>query len=338
MTDEKPAPRFAVVGTGAIGQVMHIPILAERDDVDLAVLSDLDLPKARTIADRFGVAEVIAPDEVLRRDDLDAVVLCTPNALHEEMAVQALEAGKHVFVERPLALTPEGVARVVAAGKKAGRAVVVGQSHRFRPEIAALRALVAGGEIGKVYAVRGSWLTRAVPTTRSNWRQQPDVAGGGALIDLGVPSIDLCLWLVGYPAPTRVSCVVTRGDHPVEDAATVMFETEGGAAFSVEVSNRFFAGVDRYYARVMGTDGSASLPPLEVYKQLGGRPLDVTPQQPAPQGRENPYTNAYRRLLDYFVRGVSGRAAVESPGDQVQLMGLIRAAYRSAEEGRQVAL
>ena len=158
------------------------------------------------------------------------------------------------------------------------------------------------------------------------------------MVDLGVPAIDLCLWLIGYPAVKRVSCVMSPKGSVVEDAATLMAETEGGVALSLEVSNRLFAADDRYFARVMGTEGSGSLPPLEVYKQLGGRPIEVTPRQPRPSGGENPYTNAYRRQLDDFVQSVAGRRTLALPHEQVALMALIEAAYRAAEAGREVEL
>lgn len=337
MSDRGPL-RFAVVGTGAISQIMHVPILAEREDVELAVVADVDELKARTVAQRFGVPETVGMEAVLEREDLDAVVICTPNGLHEEQAIAALKAGKHVFVERPLALTPEGTERVLAAARAAGTKLVVGLPHRFRPEVAALRAYVAGGDMGDLYAVRGSWLTRRVPIMRPTWRQDPVVSGGGALMDLGVPSMDLCMWLVGYPKVARVTCMTARGDHEVEDAATLMAETECGIAITLEVSSRYFAGADRYYARVMGTEGSGSLPPLEIFKQLGGRPLEVTPRQPRPRGGENPYTNAYRRQLDYFVRAVAGTVDAPLPEEQVALMALIQAAYRAADERREVAV
>lgn len=332
----KGLPRFAVIGTGAISQVVHVPILAERSDVDLAVVADLDVAKAKNVAERFDIQEATDADAVLTRPDLDVVVVCTPNHLHEELAVAALEAGKHVFVERPMAPTPEGVERILAAARSSGKVLVASQPQRFRPEVAALRAFVAGGELGSIYAVRGSWLTRRVPVMRPTWRQSREYAGGGALVDLGVPSLDLCMWLVGYPRITRVSCVVTKGAFEVEDAATMMAFSEDGIAFTLEVSSRYFAGEDRFYARVMGAEGSGSLPPLEVYKQLGGRPLEVTPRQPRPRGGENPYTNAYRRQLDQFVRAVSNQAEVPLPEEQADLMRLIRAAYRSAETGGEV--
>jgi predicted dehydrogenase len=203
--------------------------------------------------------------------------------------------------------------------------------------VVALRNFIAGGELGEVYAVRGSWMTRLMPGSRHSWRYDRG-AGGGALMDLGVPALDLCLWLIGFPTMKRVSCVMSPKGSGVEDAATLMAETEDGIALSLEVSNRLFAADDRYFARVMGTEGSGSLPPLEVYKQLGGRPIEVTPRQPRPSGGENPYTNAYRRLLDDFVQSVAGRSAVALPHEQVALMALIEAAYRAAETGREVEL
>ena len=328
--------RVGVIGTGAISQVVHVPIFAEREDVDLLVVADADEHKARALSQRFGVPHVSSAEETIARQDLDAVVICTPNHLHEEMAIAALEAGKHVFVERPLAISSQGAGRVIDVAEREGKILVVGMPHRFRPGVAALRNFIAGGELGDLYAVRGSWMTRLMPASRHTWRYDREEAGGGALMDLGVPALDLCLWLVGFPAMKRVSCVTSPADGSTEDAATLMAETVDGIALTLEVSNRLFAGEDRYYARVMGTEGSGSLPPLEVFKQLGGRPIEVTPRQPRPRGGENPYTNAYRRLLDDFVQSVAGRSDAELPREQIALMALIEAAYRSAEAGREV--
>ena len=335
MTGKQPV-RVGVIGTGAISQVVHVPILSERTDVALVAVADADMHKAEAISRRFEVPLVMESDDVLQWDELDAVVVSTPNHLHEQMAVAALGAGKHVLVERPLATSSAGVRRVLDAAAAAGRCLTVGMAHRYRPTVSALRAFATGGELGRVYSVRGSWLTRLAPVPRPTWRQNRERAGGGALMDLGVPALDLCMWLVGHPQVRRVSASVTYGDHEVEDAATVWAETGDGLALSVEVSNRYFSGNDRYYARVMGTEGSGSLPPLQVYRQFGGRPLEVTPRQPTPRGGENAYTNAYRRQIDHFIRGVSGESQVKLPAEQEGLMALIEAAYRSASEGAEV--
>jgi predicted dehydrogenase len=337
MNDAAPI-RLGVVGTGAISQIVHVPIFAEREDVALVALADRDPHKAETLSRRFEVPLVLDAQELIEADDVDAVVLCTPNALHEAQAVAALEAGKHVLVERPLALTAEGARRVIEAADKAERVLMVGMPHRFRPEVVALRDFVAGAELGEVHAAHGSWMTRASPAMRSKWRQDPAVAGGGALMDLGIAALDLCLWVIGYPDMKRVSCVLGAEEGLVETAATLMAETVDGAVLTLAVSNQLFAKEDRYYARVLGTEGTGSLPPLQVFRQAGGRPMDITPRQPRPRGGENPYTNAYRRLLDEFVRSILGTVETELPREQPALMALIAAAYRAAEAGREVEL
>lgn len=336
MTEARDPVRLGIIGAGAISQVVHLPIFAERKDVDLVALADADVHKAETLSRRFGVPLVMGADDLLDFDEIDAVVICTPNAIHEEMAIAALESGKHVLLERPAAATSKGVVRVLAAAERASRVLTIGLPHRYRPEAIALRSFVEGGELGDLYSMRGSWLTRSMPMSRSTWRRDPGVAGGGALVDLGIPALDLSMWIVGFPTAKRVSCVVASGDGEVEHSATLMIETTEGIAFSLEVTNRLFAGEDRYYVRVMGSEGSGSLPPLEVYKQLGGRPIEVTPRQPLPRGRENAYMNAYRRLLDHFVRCVSGVSTTSLPTEQVHVMEIIEAAYRSAESGREV--
>lgn len=330
--------RVGIIGTGAISQVVHLPILTERTDVTVAGVCDVDQPKAETIADRFGVQSVARDEDLITDDEIDAVIICTPTYLHENLAIAALQAGKHVLVERPLALTAEATQNVVDAARQADRCLMVGMSHRFRPDAGALAAFVAGGELGNVFAVRGSSLTRRLPFGRITWRQQPEQAGGGALMDLGVQALDLGFWLVGHPKITRVSAAMKGGESGVEASATVLAVSEGGIAFDIEVSWGLFAEADQHFSRVMGTEGSGSLPPLQVHKQLGGRPMNVTPRQPKTRGGESLFTNAYRRLLDEFVRAILGRCDLPLPDEQVELMRVVEAAYVSAREQREVAL
>ena len=338
MSPRREPVRVGVVGTGAISQIVYLPILAERVDVDLAAVSDVDVHKASALAERFQVSRVLDDQALFDDEDVEAVFLCTPNHLHEDQAIRALAGGKHVLVERPVAFTAEGVAGIESAARAAGKAVVAGMAHRFRPDVAALASFVAGGELGRVYAAHGAWLNRKIPLQRTTWRQRRDEAGGGALMDLGVPALDLCLWLVGYPPIRRVRAALAHGEYEVEDAATLMAEAENGMALTVEVSWSWFSGDDHHSARLLGTEGAGSLPPLQIYKQLGGRPLDVTPRQPLPRGGENPYTNAYRREIDHFLRVVVGESEAPFPAEQARLMALVAAAYRSASEGREVEL
>jgi predicted dehydrogenase len=138
---------------------------------------------------------VVSDEELLQGDLVDGVVISTPNHLHEDQALAALKAGKHVLVERPLAFTAKGVDRLLTAARKAGRVLMAGMSHRYRPDAAALSSVVAGGELGRVYQVRGSWLNRKLHLNRPTWRQNAKLSGGGALMDLGIPALDLCLFM-----------------------------------------------------------------------------------------------------------------------------------------------
>lgn len=329
--------RVGVLGAGAIAQLVHLPILSERDDARVLAISDADASKAEAIAERFEIPRVLADREILEHPELDALVVSTPNYLHQEQAIGGLEAGKDVLVERPLAFTGRGVEEVIRTAEEAGRSVTVGMSHRYRPDVGALRSFVAGGELGPIHAVRAAWLKREMPLARVTWRQRLEEAGGGALMDLGVQALDLSLWLLDYPELERVVAVTRKGDHEVEASASVMVVTAEEAVLQVEVTNGYYADGDEHYLRVMGSQGSGSLPPLRVHKQLGGRPMEVTPEQP-PRQRENPYTSAYRRQLDHFVRMVAGEAESALPREQVRLMSLVEAAYRSAEQRREVEL
>jgi predicted dehydrogenase len=328
----------AVLGTGAISQIVYLPILAERSDVNLVAVSDVDRHKARALADRFKVRRVADDEELFADPELEAVVVCTPNHLHESQATAALQGGKHVLVERPVALHPTGVVRLQEAAARAQKKVVAAMMHRYRPDVAALASFVTGGELGRIYAAHGAWLNRRIPVQRLTWRQRRVEGGGGALMDLGVPALDLCLWMLGYPQLKSVKATLAVGEYEVEDAATVMVESAAGVAITVDVSWSYFAGEDLHYTRILGTEGSAWLAPLQVYKQLGGRPLEVTPRQPLPRGGENPYTNAYRREIDHFLRAIKGESEAPFPSEQAHLMALIAAAYRSAQEGHEVAL
>jgi len=334
----RPRVRVGLAGAGAITQVVHLPILAERDDVEVVALADTDELKAATIGRRFGVDRIVGDEALYESDDIDGILICAPSYRHEELTIQALERGKHVLVERPLSLSRSGAQRVVEAAAQAEGRVVMGLAHRFRPDVAALRAFIAGGELGTVSAVHASWLNRKVRQVRTTWRQRAEESGGGALMDLGVQALDLVLWLLGYPELRSVRARIYGEEFEVEEEAHLDADTIEGTTIGLAASWRHHGPADIHSVRVLGSEGGATLPPLSVYKQLGGRPLDVTPRQPIPRGGEDLFTNAYRRQIDHFVRVLMGEAEAPLPSGQIALMGLIEGAYRSAKEGRTVQL
>lgn len=335
MTDG-PNIRVGVLGLGAIAQVVHLPILSQMKGVDVVSACDADQAKAKAIAARFGIDRVHRSDEeVFKADDLDAIVICTPSHLHEAQACAALESGRHVLVEKPIALDAEAAARVVNTAEKSGRAVMVAMNNRYRPDAAALKPFVEGGELGDVFLVRGAWLNRKVRVVRPTWRHRKATAGGGALMDLGVQTLDLALWLAGFPTIESVMCHVHAGEGiEVEDTAAMVLRLANGGALSLTVGWSLVAERDRHYLRVLGTRGSGAISPLSVYKEVETGLLDVTPKI-AP-GRENLYTASYRQEMQHFLAVVRGEEEHPPQREQVAIMRLIALAYQSAVEKREI--
>jgi predicted dehydrogenase len=331
VTDERRVIRIALLGTGSIAQVVHLPILSSLPGVKLQALADVDRPRATAIAQRMGIPQVCRTDEeAFASPEIDAVVICTPSHLHEAQAIAALRAGKHVLVEKPLALDAAGAERVVKVAKEEGRCLMVAMNNRYRPDVLALKPFARGGELGDLFSMRAAWLNRKIRLPRPTWRHRKATAGGGALIDLGTQLLDLALWTLDYPKVERLVAHVHPGEGmEVEDAASMMVWIKGGPLISLEVTWSLLAERDRHSLQVLGTRGAASMSPLSVYKEVEHGLLDVTP--PLQPGRENLYTASYRRVLTDFVDRVRRGETAQLPWEQVELMRLIALAYRSAE-------
>ncbi len=330
--------RVGVIGAGAISQVAHLPVLRRLPGVEVAAICDNDLSKAQALATRFEVKDTYDDiEEVLRYANVDAVVICTPNHLHEIHVTSALAAGAHVLCERPLALNLAGVERVLQASEKYGKRVMVGMNHRFRSDVQAVRGFLAGGDLGPLQAVRGGWYTFQPSRQLLGWRLRREQAGGGAMLDLGLPLIDLGLWLAGWPAPKRISAHLTApGKDGVEDMGSVLIVCENGVSITVDVSWRHMGEGERFWFDLVGAKGSAAIQPLRIFKEQHGTPMDVTPK--GATGRETPFTQSYRAEWTYFLAVIKGDVNAPPPRDQLALQRVLDAVYRSADEGHDVLL
>ena len=335
MTVQRPPVRVAVLGAGAIAQVAHLPVLSRMRGVEIAAISDRDAHTARTVAARYGAPAAKTTDDLLKDDSIQAVVICTPSARHEENVRDALQAGKYVLCEKPLALSAGGVERILAEPGASDR-LLVAMNQRFRPDARALRSFVTSGELGEVYYLKAGWLNRARPVGRS-WRERRS-SGGGALMELGIQMLDLGLWILGYPRALRVSAHTHRAaGSEVEDAAALMVRLEGDRVLSLEVTWSLLAKKDRQFLHLLASAGSGTLSPLAVYREMGTGLANVTPVLPPGSG-ENVFTASYRNELHHFVEVVRGEKKPDPAADHVRLMRIMEAAYRSAEEGREIEL
>ena len=330
----RPLTRIAVVGAGAISQLAHLPVVSKMRGAQLVAICDNDRAKARALADRFDVPDTFTDiEDLLESGDLDAVIIATPNHLHEPHVLSALAAKVHVLCERPLALSARGVERILAAATRADRYVIVGNNHRFRNDVQMLDSFLRGGELGKMTAVRAGAYHLRRPA--EGWRHRRAEAGGGAFLEFGLPVLDLALWLADFPEPTRVWAHMDRakGASAVEDAMMVQLEFTNGVVFSFDVNGSYVGEDDRWWFEVVSSRGSARLAPLRVVKELNGRATDVSPTGGA--ARENAFIQSYRSELAHFVAVLQGQTAYEQATDQVAVYKLIETIYKAAEEGRE---
>ncbi len=329
--------RVGLVGAGAIAQLAHLPVLSKIKGAQLVALCDNDGPKASALAERLGIPDVFTDfEDLLELDQVDAVVIATPNHLHEPHVLRALKSKVDVLCERPLSLTSRGVERIIAAAKSSGRKVVVGNNHRFRSDVQQLNRFIQGGELGRLIGVRAGQYQLA--TSRTGWRFRRPEAGGGAFFEHGFPLVDLALWLADFPEPVRVNAHMDRGRGvgTVEDAMIVHVECAGGISFSFDVSWAYVGQEERWWFEVLSARGSARLAPLRVVKMLNGKPTDVSPSGAA--ARESVFLQSYRAELAHFIAVVNEETPYDPPEDQLVVMKLIEAIYKAAEDGREVRL
>ena len=328
--------RIGMVGAGAIAQVAHLPVLRKLKGVEIVAICDNDGAKARALAQRMGIGGAYTDiEELLEFGKVDAVVICTPNHLHEAHALSALAAGAHVVVERPIALTSAGVARVLRAAEKAKRNVLVAMNHRFRSDVQAVQKFLAGGELGEIATIRCGWHVFRAPRHQLGWRSRRAESGGGVMMDLGLPMLDLALWLAGRSPVVRVSAHV-KGTGQVDEIAAAHLFCENGISIFCDVSWRYVGEGERTWVDVQASKGSASISPFRVFKELHGAPVDVTPTGAA--SREHQFIASYRSEWAYFLAGVRGEVALVPPEDQVRLHKVIETIYKSADEQRDIKL
>lgn len=332
--------RLGIVGAGAVTQVGHLPALKRMRDIEVVGICDTDLPKARALADRFGVPDAFTDiEELLEYEEaLDALLICTPSHLHESHIQAALTAGVNVLVERPMALTPAGAAKLIKLAQRRERVLMVGANHRYRPDIQQIRSFVQSGELGDLESIRASWFMARAGRTGLGWRQKRELAGGGAMLDLGLSLLDLSLWLTGYrPVERVVATFPARGrEQAIEPSGTAMLVLEGGVSVQLDVSWRYVGPGERLSFEVRASRGSASINPLAIWKDFHGVAQDVVSS--GAHSRETAFTLGLRAQWAHFVAAVRQESPAPSLQEQVTLLKVMEAIYASAEQGKAVTL
>lgn len=332
-----------LVGGGAVAQVAHLPAYRRLRTARLIAICEREAPKRRALRERAEVDHAVATlDELLEIDEVQAVDICLPSDLHRDAVIRSLEAGKHVLCEKPLGLTAQEVEDVIAAQQRSGKVVLVGMNNRYRDDSILLKEAVDQGSLGEVYYARARWHKRRDAMRLDTWYYQTDRAGGGVVMDLGAPMLDLALWLCDYPDPERVGASFYHHlGVDVEDTAVLSVRCAGGLTISVETSwnqiwhrKQAVLGERDHFFTLVGTEGSGLLDPLRVYQRMHGNLVNVTPTSRRRGG--NLYMESYEREIAFFAEVVTGREEAPALSEQLALARLLDATRRSAAEGCEV--
>lgn len=255
MGSGKKVLKVGIIGCGGIGNGKHMPSLAKIPEVQMVAFCDIVPERAQDAAKKYGTEEAeVYSDyrELLKDSSIDAVHVCTPNKSHADITVAALEAGKHVMCEKPMAKTSADALRMVETAKRTGKKLTIGYQNRFRNDSQYLQKLCSEGELGEIYYAKAHAIRRrAVPTWGVFLNEEEQ--GGGPLIDIGTHALDLTLWMMNNYKPKSVMGSVYRklgdkkdsanawgswdpGKFTVEDSAFGFITMENGATIVLESS------------------------------------------------------------------------------------------------------
>lgn len=330
--------RVGVVGCGAQSQLAHIPALRQNRNVEIVALCDPDIRKINHLRRLHGIPRHFLDFDDLKLDDgIDAVVIATPNHLHAPMAIAAMEYGKDVLCEVPLALNSDEAAAMIATADRLGRRLFPCLNTRLRPDVQTIRKFIEGGELGDVYYCKTGWLQGREMWSLAGWRGQRIRAGGGAFLSLGTPLLDFALWLLRPHKPQSITGVVhlRPGRSDVEDTAFAMLRLDGGALLTVEVGWSVTLDSDFRYFNAFGSAGAALLNPIQIHKEMHGHLVNVTPRI-ATKGMQRA---SYRLLHDLWVDSLVRDVPPAIPATDALLINqLADGFYRSAIEHCEVNL
>ena len=330
--------RIGLVGVGAAAQISHIPTLMRTEGLELVALCDRDPEKAHRVAQKFQIPFASSRlDDLLEDETLDAIDICTPNFLHAPMATAALEAGKHVLCERPLARSADEARQMVKVARKADRVLMCAVQHRFRADAQLLRRVVEKGDLGEIFFAKAGWLRQRTEWDSDEWRRQKRESGGGVVLDLGFQMLDLALWVLGSPKVQSVTASVHRlRKGEVEDSATAFLRLQGGATLTLELTWGLLMEKDFAYVNLFGATGAALLNPFRIHKGMHGTLVNVTPTMDTSR---NQYKQTIEAQIVHFADSLcKGQKPMGNADEILTIMELMDAMYRSADQGKEVKL
>ena len=345
--------KVGVIGVGGIARV-HFPGWKDSPYAEVVALADPDPVALNRAAQEQGVpVRYERPADLIADPDLDIVDICTPNMYHMPLVVAALDSGKHVLCEKPLAPTPDEIRAMIEARYRSGKLLMTAQHFRFDGKAQALKAEIDAGALGTVYHARSWMLRRAAMPTRPGFLLRQH-SGGGACIDIGVHILDLTLWMMGNPKPVTVTGVTGNtlvsqpgafsiwGGRPpitpdVEEFAAAFVRFDTGATLILEVSwllHHNTPGEDMQMW-LYGDRGGAHWPSNELLSSNYATQQLLNTQLQLSGTRIEPHALECMAFAEAVYHGQPSPVPAEQSLD---VMSILDGLYRSAAAGREIVL
>jgi len=344
--------KIGVIGAGAIAP-NHCSGIKKHPEAELVAIADVHEGRATLLQEQFAIPKRYAsPDELIADADLDAVSIGLPTFLHAKTAIAAIEAGKHVLLDKPFAMNAEEAESVVEAAKKAGVVFTVGMNQRFTGEAQTARSIIDRGDLGEIYHAEASWCRRVGAPRFGTWFGDKSRSGGGTLLDIGVHVLDLCLHLIGEFAPVSVSGSVytkfgnrglgeggwgksDRGEQifDVDDFASAFIKLASGTSVILKTSwARHQTDANRHALELFGTEAGLSVFPPQICR-YGTEPGDyeVVDVKALP-----PRYPASDRMCNWIDAILGADELACKPEESLTVQRIIDAVYRSSATGSEV--
>ena len=359
------ATKIGIIGAGGMLQYHAAGFRAA--GAEIAAIADLNEAAAKAAAEKWDIPAAYGSPEAMIEacPEIEGVAIIVPNKFHAPLSIQMLEAGKHVFCEKPPALNAGEVEQMIAAADKAGKRLMFNFNNRARPESFALRGYIEDGTVGTINAAQAKWIRRTGIPGFGGWFTQRALSGGGPLIDL-LHMIDLAMYFMDFPEPAAVLAstfddfINDKGFkgpwgipdkegvvNDVEAAAHGMVTFKSGQALSLQVSwaemvkreevsvNFQGSKAGGKIERIFGQDGvdETAIDTCELYVQEHGNAVNRTIVTPECEdmGRI--------RSAQNFVLAIEGKEdPINTPDQALKLMKIIDAVYASAKSGKPVEL
>jgi predicted dehydrogenase len=358
------ATKIGVIGAG--GMLQYHAAGFKQGGGEIVAVADVAPGAAAAAAEKYDIAQSFeSVEEMLENSGCDAVSVIVPNKFHAPLAIQCMQAGKHVFCEKPPALSAEEVEEMIGVSQATGKRLMFNFNNRARPESREMMKFISAGDAGTINSAQAKWIRRTGIPGFGGWFTTKALSGGGPLIDL-LHMVDLAMYFMGYPEPAHVmgqtfdTFITDKGFKgpwgipdredgvtDVEAAAHGFVSFKTGQVLSLQVSwaemikreevSVVFQGTQAggKVERLFGTDGldETAIDTCELYVQEDGKSVDrtVVVEECEDMGRINSAAN--------FVEAIDGKAEpLNTPDQALSLMKVIDAIYQSAQSGQPVSL